>query len=282
MPGHRVGADEWDGGLTAKFSVPATPRGDEEVAPLPFFQPEPNNECVTKGTEGQLTDRHAILRPCGGVREGRPPLSALQWVTADRTSKLAYSAPQFAEVLFGCSHNNPLSTAHNGPNLQGRTWRGGGRRYPGLDGDGAVCSFELSGSETIGLTSAEGPPRREGLKQPVTGFLRQAAQKEYAPMKASLFLFAVLVAVAGINTQADAQNYPWCAKYSGTMGGARNCGFSTYEQCMATVSGVTGYCARNMQYVPSVAMPGPRTHAQRRRHYIHSPLSAAFAHSSAR
>jgi hypothetical protein len=36
---------------------------------------------------------------------------------------------------------------------------------------------------------------------------------------------------------------------------------------VADVSGSGGYCVRNTQYVPSVAMPGPRTRAQRRRHY---------------
>jgi hypothetical protein len=36
---------------------------------------------------------------------------------------------------------------------------------------------------------------------------------------------------------------------------------------MADVSGSGGYCARNTQYVPSVAMPGPHTRARRPRHY---------------
>jgi hypothetical protein len=73
-------------------------------------------------------------------------------------------------------------------------------------------------------------------------------------MKAFLFVSALLAAIAGISTHADAQNYPWCAYY--TVGDeARNCGFVTYEQCMANVSGIGGYCARNTQYVPR---PGPR------------------------
>jgi hypothetical protein len=36
---------------------------------------------------------------------------------------------------------------------------------------------------------------------------------------------------------------------------------------MADVSGSGGYCARNTQYVPSGAIPGPRTRSPRRRHY---------------
>jgi len=38
--------------------------------------------------------------------------------------------------------------------------------------------------------------------------------------------------------------YPWCAQY-GTRGGARNCGFNTWEQCRAAISGNGGYCIEN-------------------------------------
>jgi Protein of unknown function (DUF3551) len=31
--------------------------------------------------------------------------------------------------------------------------------------------------------------------------------------------------------------YPYCAEYGGRDGGGRNCGFWTYQQCIATVSG---------------------------------------------
>jgi hypothetical protein len=68
-------------------------------------------------------------------------------------------------------------------------------------------------------------------------------------MKAFLFVSAVLVSIAGIGTHADARNYPWCAHYSGGRGGGgRNCGFTTFHQCMATVRGIGGICRRNPQY----------------------------------
>ena len=44
--------------------------------------------------------------------------------------------------------------------------------------------------------------------------------------------------------------YPWCAAYGGDMGGASNCGFTTWEQCMATVSGIGGFCEPNQFYSP--------------------------------
>jgi hypothetical protein len=47
---------------------------------------------------------------------------------------------------------------------------------------------------------------------------------------------------------AHAIEYPWCAQYSGRGGGARNCGFTSYGQCLATVSGIGGFCEPNSFY----------------------------------
>jgi hypothetical protein len=79
-------------------------------------------------------------------------------------------------------------------------------------------------------------------------------------------ILAVAGAIAGaISTPAQAQNYPWCAYYGGMMGGGgTNCGFTTFEQCMATVSGIGGFCDRNTQYVPPA---GPRPSVRRRRRH---------------
>jgi uncharacterized protein DUF3551 len=54
---------------------------------------------------------------------------------------------------------------------------------------------------------------------------------------------------------AVAQNYPWCAE--GIKGGARNCGFVTWEQCMAAVSGHGGYCEQNPMYRPGTESTAP-------------------------
>lgn len=47
--------------------------------------------------------------------------------------------------------------------------------------------------------------------------------------------------------------YPWCAVYGGRGGGASNCGFLTWQQCMATISGMGGFCNRNQFYNPRPA-----------------------------
>jgi Protein of unknown function (DUF3551) len=71
-------------------------------------------------------------------------------------------------------------------------------------------------------------------------------------MKYCLVAMTILIAMA-VGRPAAAQNYPWCAYYSGL--GGTNCGFSTYAQCMATLQGMGGFCNRNTQYRPGGAPP---------------------------
>jgi hypothetical protein len=73
-------------------------------------------------------------------------------------------------------------------------------------------------------------------------------------MKVSIFAFGILLATGALGSSAQAQNYPWCATYGGRDGGGENCGFVTFQQCLATLSGMGGFCNRNTQYVPP---PGP-------------------------
>jgi hypothetical protein len=75
-------------------------------------------------------------------------------------------------------------------------------------------------------------------------------------MRVAFFLFSILVVTAGINTRAEAQNYPWCAYYS-TDG--TNCGFVGFEQRLAGVRGIGGFCRQNNTYVPP---PGPHRRRQ--------------------
>jgi hypothetical protein len=63
----------------------------------------------------------------------------------------------------------------------------------------------------------------------------------------ALSLFA---AWAATGTSARAQDYPWCANYTK---GSTSCSFVTFEQCMADVSGIGGFCERNTSYHPAVA-----------------------------
>jgi len=70
-------------------------------------------------------------------------------------------------------------------------------------------------------------------------------------MRILLLLLAAYVAAVAVGTRAEAQNYPWCAIYSGGMGGGgTNCGFVTFQQCMETARGLGSFCQPNTQYQP--------------------------------
>jgi hypothetical protein len=79
-------------------------------------------------------------------------------------------------------------------------------------------------------------------------------------MRFVLFVLSAVAATTVLNTPAKAQNYPWCAIYSGRSGGT-NCGFTTFEQCMDTARGLGSFCQPNTQYQPP---PGPHPSAYRR------------------
>ena len=83
-------------------------------------------------------------------------------------------------------------------------------------------------------------------------------------MRLLLFILGICVGIVGIGNRAEAQNYPWCAYY-GKYGGT-NCGFTTFQQCLDTVSGIGGFCQLNNLYRPP---PGPHqpTRVYSRHHY---------------
>jgi hypothetical protein len=86
-------------------------------------------------------------------------------------------------------------------------------------------------------------------------------------MKLLLVLSGICVALLSMGTRAEAQNYPWCAYYSsGDDGGGTNCGFITFEQCMATARGLGSNCQPNTQYQPP---PGPHPAIRVQRRYPH-------------
>jgi hypothetical protein len=81
------------------------------------------------------------------------------------------------------------------------------------------------------------------------------------------FILAIIaVAAFGIMfgaTGASADPYKWCAVYN-MLGGGRDCGFVTIEQCRATISGIGGDCELNQFYTGPNEKPAKRT--RKRRH----------------
>jgi hypothetical protein len=88
-------------------------------------------------------------------------------------------------------------------------------------------------------------------------------------MRPALMSLTILAVVAGGSFAAPvarADPYRWCAEYSGRGGGGTNCGFVTLEQCMATVSGIGGFCRENLFYdgIPFGGEPARKRSPRRR------------------
>src|SRR5690349_1408046 len=70
-------------------------------------------------------------------------------------------------------------------------------------------------------------------------------------MRIVLLVLVVFAAGISVEKSAQAQGGGWCADLNmGGHGGARNCGFATLQQCLATVSGIGGSCSPSPYYEP--------------------------------
>jgi hypothetical protein len=80
-----------------------------------------------------------------------------------------------------------------------------------------------------------------------------------------LFVVIVLAGWLGGMQTGDARSwfpwYPWCARY--VDGIPMDCAYVSHDQCMRTVSGVSGFCTRNPMPPPP---PGPPPRNRRRTH----------------
>ena len=66
---------------------------------------------------------------------------------------------------------------------------------------------------------------------------------------------AILLASVSLGADgAQAQTAPWCAHYNT---GLNACSFYSFEQCMASVFGVGGTCARNQLEAPHLTVRDP-------------------------
>jgi hypothetical protein len=75
-----------------------------------------------------------------------------------------------------------------------------------------------------------------------------------------LIIVSAFAAIICIEKSAEAQNGAWCAYYNTGDGGSRNCGFETFEQCLADVRGIGGNCSPS----PYPQSPGAQTRRPRR------------------
>ena len=81
-------------------------------------------------------------------------------------------------------------------------------------------------------------PKRNPALQWIETLMEEAVMRAIpiaAIMLAAMFL-------SGTPARADGT---WCAQY-GTGFSGKNCGFYSFEQCRASVSGIGGFCQRNV------------------------------------
>ncbi len=71
---------------------------------------------------------------------------------------------------------------------------------------------------------------------------RTRNEVENAMSKAALLCVALIGMFAGSGAAARAENYPYCLKNDA---GAGDCKYTTYEQCLVSLSGRDGYCQRD-------------------------------------
>jgi Protein of unknown function (DUF3551) len=82
-----------------------------------------------------------------------------------------------------------------------------------------------------------------------------------------LSLFVIAAALLGETQAVSAQSptsYPWCAQYPTEQSAAMSCYFTSYQQCMTTISGIGGYCFESPYYHATPANASARTRRQGR------------------
>ena len=60
-------------------------------------------------------------------------------------------------------------------------------------------------------------------------------------------LVGMLAATTMLDARSTASAAPWCAWFTRSF---YDCSYYTFEQCLATISGIGGWCQPNTTYVP--------------------------------
>jgi hypothetical protein len=91
-------------------------------------------------------------------------------------------------------------------------------------------------------------------------------------MRSQMFsLVLASAALMGLTELASAQSpysYPWCSRQTGARGGdTTSCYFTSYQQCMTTISGIGGWCYQSPYYHASSTPRQAGVTSRHRRRY---------------
>jgi hypothetical protein len=79
----------------------------------------------------------------------------------------------------------------------------------------------------------------------------------------ALAVFIAALSISAGEASAQGKYWPWCARYGGWT---IVCGFATFQQCQATISGVGGICQPNVMGPTVAQVAAPRQRKHRNRH----------------
>jgi uncharacterized protein DUF3551 len=81
-----------------------------------------------------------------------------------------------------------------------------------------------------------------------------------------VFASASLIAATMSASAQSPYSYPWCSRQVTKDGSTTSCYFTSYQQCMTTISGIGGWCYQSPYYhaSASAAAPGLATKRHRR------------------
>jgi hypothetical protein len=93
-----------------------------------------------------------------------------------------------------------------------------------------------------------------------------------------IVLFMIATVLLGETQVSNAQSpysYPWCAVPSGgdnSGGGAMSCYYTSWQQCMATLSGIGGNCVESPYYHAQPTQLPHRSSIKPRHRHTQSPF----------
>jgi hypothetical protein len=94
------------------------------------------------------------------------------------------------------------------------------------------------------------------------GKLQGAFLDEEKPMRSRIFFLALvsaaLMEVTGPASAQSPYSYPWCSRQTAGKGDTTTCYFTSYAQCMTTISGIGGWCYQNPGYNGASRASAPR------------------------
>jgi Protein of unknown function (DUF3551) len=80
-----------------------------------------------------------------------------------------------------------------------------------------------------------------------SGHVQQFRETRMRKILATLALAAAAAGTADTGFAQSAYDYPWCA-LRGSRSGGQSCYFTSYRQCMDSLSGIGGSCIRSPYY----------------------------------